>query len=182
MGKLNCKVALITGSSSGIGRSIALAFSKEAAKVVVCYNEGQVPAQKVKEEIDSLGCQAMVIYLPVTDRDKIKIAISAVVENFGKIDILVNSAGINRPNDFDKITDEDWEDVININLTGMFKVSQECLEYMNNGGNIINISSVIVQYGGHRTTHYCVSKSGVIAMTQNLAIFCSKRKIRVNAI
>lgn len=182
MKRLENKIALITGSSRGIGKSIALAFGKEGAKVVVCYNARLSEAQKVKEGIDSFGSHAMVVHLPVTDRTKIMESIRSIVEDFGKIDILVNNAGINRPDDFNKITDQDWEEVIGINLTGMFKITQECLPFMNNGGNIINISSVSGQYGGPRSTHYCVSKSGVIAMTQNLAIFCSKRNIRVNAI
>lgn len=182
MKRLENKVALITGSSKGIGRSIALAFGREGAKAAICYNSQLAEARKVKEDLDSFGGHAMAVHLPVTDRDKINESIKEVVRNLGNIDILVNNAGINKPNDFDKITDKDWEEVIGINLTGMFKVTQECLPFMNDGGSIINISSVSGQYGGPRTTHYCVSKSGVIAMTQNLAIFCSKRNIRVNAI
>ncbi|MGR3178619.1 MAG: SDR family NAD(P)-dependent oxidoreductase [Candidatus Anammoxibacter sp.] len=182
MEKLNGKVALITGSSRGIGKAIALAFAKERANVVVCYNSRIDEAQKVKDEIDSIGCQAMVVHLPVTDRDIINQSINVVVKKFGKIDILVNNAGINKPNDFDKITDKDWEELIGVNLTGVFKVSQECLPFMNNGGNIINISSVSGQYGGPRTTHYAVSKGGLITLTHNMAIFCAAKGIRVNAV
>ncbi len=179
---LKDKVALVTGSSRGIGKAIALGFAKEGADVAITYKTEREKAESVAAEIKGLGRKALCLQLTVTDRPSILKALSALESEFGRLDILVNNAGINRPNDFDKITDEEWEEVIGVNLTGTFKVTQEALKFMARGGSIINISSVSGQYGGPRTTHYCVSKAGIIAMTQNLAIFCAGRGIRVNAI
>ena len=182
MKRLNGKVAVVTGASRGIGAGIACAFAAEGAVVAVCYNEGFKGADAVVSEIEDSGGRAVSVKLPVENRAAIKEALATVASDFGRIDILVNNAGINIPNDFDKITDADWERVLGVNLTGPFKVTQVALPYLSDGGSIINISSVSGQYGGPRTTHYCVSKAGLIALTQNLAIFCAKRNIRVNAI
>lgn len=182
MKRLKDKVALVTGASRGIGRAIALAAAAEGASVAVCYNTGAVEADGVVKEIEASGGSAMAVHFPVTDRACVKESLKKVVERFGNIDILVNNAGINRPNDFDKISDEDWDAVLGTNLSGVFKATQECLTHMNDGGSIVNIASVSGQYGGPRTTHYCVSKAGLLALTQNLAIFCSQRGIRVNAV
>ncbi len=182
MQRLKGKVAVVTGASRGIGSGIARAFAKEGALVAVCYNEGVKGADAVVSEIEALGVKAISVSLPVEDRGAIKKAFKEITFELGQIDILVNNAGINIPNDFDKITDADWERVLGVNLTGPFKVTQVALPHFTDGGSIINISSVSGQYGGPRTTHYCVSKAGLIALTQNLAIFCAKRNIRVNAI
>jgi 3-oxoacyl-[acyl-carrier protein] reductase len=182
MERLKDRVALVTGSSRGIGKAIAIAFSREGAKVAVTYKREKEKAEGVACEIKEIGGEVICLQLEVTDRCSIKEALKEVSGKFGRLDILVNNAGINRPNDFNKITDEDWEEVIGVNLTGTFKVTQEALPFMDRGGSIINISSVSGQYGGPRSTHYCVSKAGVIAMTQNLAIFCAPMGIRVNAI
>lgn len=182
MQRLKGKTALVTGSSRGIGRAIARAMAGEGARVAVCYNTREDEAAKVVGEIDEAGGEAVAVRFPVTDRKAVKEALDTVVSRFGPVDILVNNAGINRPEDFDKITDEDWADVMDVNLTGVFRVTQEVLPKMNDGGAVINISSVSGQYGGPRTSHYCASKAALLALTENLAIFCSKRGIRVNAL
>jgi 3-oxoacyl-[acyl-carrier protein] reductase len=180
--RLNGKTALVTGSSRGIGRAIVLAVAREGANAVVCYREQAEAAGEVVAAIKAEGGRATAVALAVTSRESIRAALEEVKSKFGPINILVNNAGINRPEDFDKITDEDWDDVLEINLTGAFRVTQEALPYLAEGGSIINISSVSGQYGGPRTSHYAVSKAGLIALTQNLAIFCAKRGIRVNTI
>jgi len=180
--KLKNKIAVITGSSRGIGKAIAAVFAKEGAKVVVCYKTNRNKAEEVAKDIRSKKGEAIAVELDVTQRRSIKNALAKIENKYKNIDILVNNAGINKPNDFDKISDEDWDEVIGVNLTGMFKVTQEFLPIIKNKGSIINISSVSGQYGGPRTTHYAVSKAGVISLTQNLAIFCAKRNIRVNVI
>lgn len=182
MQRLNGKVAVVTGASRGIGAGIAQALAAEGAAVAVCYNQGVKGADSVVSEIEESGGRAISVRLPVEDRAAIKKALDEITSKLGKIDILVNNAGINIPNDFDMISDGDWDKVIGVNLTGPFRVTQATLPHLTDGGSIINISSVSGQYGGPRTTHYCVSKAGLIALTQNLAIFCAKRKIRVNAI
>ncbi len=182
MQRLEGNVAVVTGASRGIGAGIAGAFAAEGALVAVCYNEGVKGADTVVSEIVESGGRAMAVRLPVEDRAAIKEALGEVTSKLGQIDILVNNAGINIPNDFDKISDSDWDRVLGVNLTGPFRVTQVALPYLADNSSIINISSVSGQYGGPRTTHYCVSKAGLIALTQNLAIFCAKRKIRVNAI
>ena len=182
MKQLEERVALVTGSSRGIGKALAIALAREGAKVAVTYEKEKEKAEGVVGEIEETGGEAISLQLAVTDRSSIREALGAASKRFGRLDILVNNAGINRPSDFSEITDEDWEEVIGVNLTGTFKVTQEALKFMGRGGSIINISSVSGQYGGPRTTHYCVSKAGVIAMTQNLAIFCAPMGIRVNAV
>ncbi|MFH1995810.1 MAG: SDR family oxidoreductase [Candidatus Omnitrophota bacterium] len=177
---LNGKVALVTGSSRGIGRAIALAMCEAGARVIVTYKKNRKLAEEMKKR--SLQDHLSVNRLDVTSRQSIRELKKLIKKNFGSIDILVNNAGINRPNDFNKISDRDWEEVIAVNLSGAFKVSQEMLPVIRNGGSIVNISSVSGQYGGPRTTHYAVSKAGLIGLTQNMAIFCAKRNIRVNAI
>jgi|SRR3989344_3639953 len=178
--RLTEKTALITGSSRGIGRAITLAFSEEGAKVAICYFREKEKAQKVVKKI---GRGAVIVQLDVRDRKSIKTAKAWVKNNFDtKIDILVNNAGINIPNDFDKISDDDWHNVVSTNLDGVFRTSQELLPLIRTGGRIINIASVSGQIGGPRSSHYAASKAAVIALTQNLALFCAKRKILVNAI
>lgn len=182
MKRLEGKTAVVTGSSRGIGRAIAVEMAAEGARVAVCFNTREDAAAEVVEEITSKGGEAVAVRFPVTDREAVRGALDEITSRFGPVDVLVNNAGINKPNDFDRISDDDWGEVMDVNLTGVFRVTQEVLERMNDGGAVINISSVSGQYGGPRTSHYCVSKAGVIALTQNLAIFCKDRGIRVNAI
>lgn len=182
MRRLEEKTCIVTGSSRGIGKAIALEMAREGARVAVCYNTGREEAEAVVAEIEAGDGEALAVRFPVTDRAAVREALSVITERFGAVDVLVNNAGINRPNDFDRITDEDWEAVMDVNLTGVFRVTQEVLPHIKDGGSVINISSVSGQYGGPRTSHYCASKAAVLALTQNLAIFCSKRGVRVNAI
>lgn len=176
------KVVVVTGGSRGIGKAIALAFGREGARVVVCYREQEGLAHDVVRELTNQGGTGLAVRLEVTDRESIRTALRSVIETLGTVDVLVNNAGINRPSDFDTISDEDWEAVMHVNVTGLFRVTQEFLPVMRDGGSIINISSVSGQYGGPRTTHYAASKAAIIAITENLAIFCAARGIRVNAI
>ncbi len=174
------KVALVTGSSRGIGKAIARAMLDAGAKVVVTYKRNRSMAVKIMRA--ARPGDVRVAQLDVTKRMSIRRLARRLKDEYGKIDVLVNNAGINRPNDFDKIRDGEWEEVLDTNLTGAFRVSQEILPLIREGGAIINIASVSGQYGGPRTTHYAVSKAGLISLTQNLAIFCARRNIRVNAV
>jgi NAD(P)-dependent dehydrogenase (short-subunit alcohol dehydrogenase family) len=177
---LDGKVALVTGSSRGIGKAIALALMQAKAVIVVTYDTRKDLAQAVvSQDISGRSCA---IQMNVGDRASVVSARHQIQERYDHLDILVNNAGINKPNDFDKITEEDWNAVMNINLSGPFRVAQEFLPLISVGGSIINISSISGQYGGPRTTHYAVSKGGVNTLTHNLAIFCGTRGIRVNSV
>ncbi len=176
--RLKDKVAIVTGSSRGLGAAIAEAYAKEGADVVVTYNTSKDEAFKVAERVGS----KLVVHLDVRNRQTIKEAFKKAYETFGRIDILVNNAGINRPADFDKQTEEEWSEVIDVNLTGVFRCCQEVLPYISDGGKIINIGSLSGEYGGPRTPSYAAAKMGVMALTHNLARFLGPRNICVNTL
>lgn len=182
--KLADRVALITGSSRGIGKAIAIAMAREGANIIVCYNSQAKKAEDTVKEIKSHGVKSFSTKLEVTSRRSVQEVVKKIVNRFGKIDILVNNAGINITNDFDKITDENWDEVVDVDMKGPFIVAQEVLKIMKKqkSGNIINISSLSGEDGGPRTPSYAAAKAGVLALTLNEAIFCAKFNIRVNAI
>jgi NAD(P)-dependent dehydrogenase (short-subunit alcohol dehydrogenase family) len=176
--RLKNKVAIITGSSSGIGEAMARAYTKEGAKVVITYNTRAERAQEIADEIGS----GLALPLDVRDRASIKACFRKANEVFGPINILVNNAGINRTADFDKQTDEEWNEVIDVNLTGPFRCAQEILPYITDHGRIINIGSLSGEYGGPRTPSYACAKLGLTALTHNLARFLGPRNICVNTL
>ncbi len=176
--RLKDKVAIVTGSSRGLGAAIAEAYAKEGADVAITYNTSKDEAFKVAERVGS----KLVVHLDVRNRQTIKEAFKKAYETFGRIDILVNNAGINRPADFDKQTEEEWNEVIDVNLTGVFRCCQEALPYISDGGKIINIGSLSGEYGGPRTPSYAAAKMGVMALTHNLARFLGPRNICVNTL
>jgi 3-oxoacyl-[acyl-carrier protein] reductase len=182
-GRLKGKVALITGASRGIGKAIAIEFAREGANVVINYLSNKKLAEEIADKLSSdFGVKAIAVGFDVRKKNEIIRAKEKIEREFGELDILVNNAGINKPNDFDKISEEEWDEVLSVNLKGAFLVTQTFADIISDGGSIINISSVSGQYGGPRTTHYAVSKAGLIALTHNMAIFFSKRRIRVNCI
>lgn len=176
--RLKDKVAVITGSSRGIGAAIAKGYAQEGCKVVVTYVHQK---EKAEEVARSIGAE-LVLKMDVRNREEIKAVYKKTVEKYGKIDILVNNAGINKTNDFDKQTDEEWQAVIDVNLTGVFKCSQEIVPYISDFGRIINIGSLSGEYGGPRTPCYAAAKMGVMALTHNMARFFAPRNICVNCL
>jgi len=176
--KLEGKVALITGSSRGIGKAIAEAFANEGASVVVTYKENLKLAKKTTVNFNDF----LIVQLDVSKRDSIKKAIGKIIKKYDRIDILVNNAGINKPDDFEDVSDKDWDIIMATNVRGPFSISQEVFPIMKkqNYGRIINISSVSGQYGGPRTVHYAVSKAGLIALGHCLARFGAPYNITVN--
>jgi len=176
--KLEGKVALITGSSRGIGKAIAEAFANEGASVVVTYKENLKLAKKTTVNFNDF----LIVQLDVSKRDSIKKAIGKIIKKYDRIDILVNNAGINKPADFEDVSDKDWDIIMATNVRGPFSISQEVFPIMKkqNYGRIINISSVSGQYGGPRTVHYAVSKAGLIALGHCLARFGAPYNITVN--
>lgn len=182
MGRLQGKTALITGASRGLGKSIAIAFAREGASVAVTYRTQKEAAESVIAEIGQFGVKSFCLQLNTADPVHVREGVELTAERFGQIGILVNNAGINRVNDFDKQTLEEFNEVLAVNLTGVFLCSQAALPFIPDGGRVINIGSVSGQIGGPRTPSYAAAKAGVIALTHCLARFAAKRQITVNCI
>jgi len=181
---LQGKVALVTGGSRGIGRAISLALATAGATVALTYREQRQAADEVVECIEVAGGRGLAIQADVRDRSAVRAGIAAIETAFGGLDILVNNAGINRPTDLDQISDDDWDEVLAINLKGPFICIQEVLPALRRrgGGSIVNISSVSGQYGGPRTAHYAASKAGLISLGQVAARFGAADHIRCNTV
>ena len=182
--KLEDKICLVTGGSRGIGRSIVKKLCDEGANVIFTYLKDNVSADSLLNELEKKGSKIHCLQMDASNRKSVKTALSHINEIVDKIDVLINNAGINKPEDFDKITDEDWDDVLNVNLKGPFIVTQEALKLLKNSGSasVINIGSVSGQYGGPRTAHYAASKAGLISLGQVIARFGAKDNIRCNTV
>lgn len=181
--RLKDKVAIITGAGRGIGEFTAKRFAQEGAKVVVAdLNEADV--NKVVEEIKAEGGQALGVIVNVTDREQVDKMIADTLEHFGGLDILVNNAGITADNTLLKMTQEEWDRVINVNLTGVFHCGQAAAKVMAEKGSgvILNATSVVGLYGNFGQTNYAATKWGVIGMTKTWAKELGKKGIRVNAV
>ena len=184
MGKLDGKIALVTGASRGIGRAIAIAFAKEGATVAINYAGNHEKAENVVREIKDLGKEAISIQGDVTNADSVAAMVKTVTEEFGKIDILVNNAGITRDNLLMRMKEEDWDSVINTNLKGVFLCTKAVSRQMmkQRQGRIVNISSVVGVSGNAGQANYTAAKSGVIGLTKTSAKELAARGITVNAI
>ncbi len=180
--RLQGKVAIITGAARGIGRETALLFAAEGAKVVIC--DLLAEGEEVAEEIRSRGGEAIFYKLDVTDRESVKRMVNTVTERYGRIDILVNNAGITRDAQFLKMTEEDWDKVIAVNLKGVFNVTQAVAPVMvaQGKGKVVNAASVVALYGNFGQTNYVASKAGVIGMTKVWARELGRKGINVNAV
>ena len=182
--KLLNKVVLVTGSSRGIGKSIAIEFARCGAKVCVTYNDQKKKAENVCKEINKLGGQSFPFHLDVTNKKNIEATLSEILKKYGKLDILINNAGFLEQKNFFNITEDDWDFVLAINLKSIFLCTQIFSKYFisQNSGSIINISSVGGQIGGDKSVHYATSKAGVISLTKSIARILSPFGIRVNCI
>jgi len=181
---LENKVAVVTGASRGIGRGIALAMAREGAMVVVNYNGSKERADEVVAEIEANGGKAVAIQCNISEFESAKEFFDGVVKEYGKIDILVNNAGITRDNLIMKMSEEEFQDVIQTNLAGAFNgvkfvtrpmMKQRC-------GRIINIASVSGVMGNMGQANYSASKAGVIGLTKAAARELAARNITVNAV
>jgi 3-oxoacyl-[acyl-carrier protein] reductase len=177
------RTAFVTGASRGIGRAIAIALAEAGADVAFTYRENLSEAEAVGGQILDLGRRAMALKMDVTDRASVEAA-ARDAKAFGKISILVNNAGINRPTDFDKVTDGDWDTILDTNLKGPFVCAQVFLPLLADagGGSIVHIGSVSGQYGGPRTAHYAASKAGLISLAQVVARFGAQYNVRSNTV
>ncbi len=181
---LDGKVALVTGGSRGIGRAIALALAKAGAVVALTYRDNADAANAVVAEIGSAGGTAAAWRMDVRDRAQVADVLSSVVARFGGLHVLANNAGINKPTDFDQVTDADWDEIVGVNLKGPFVVSQLALPLMqqSGGGSIVMTGSVSGQYGGPRTAHYAASKAGLVGLARSMARELASRGITVNVV
>lgn len=184
MHKLTGKVALITGGSRGIGRTIAIECAKSGARIALTYRESSRDAELTKDIINEVGQECLIFRADVRDRIAMAKVLDRIATKWGKLNILVNNAGVNKPTDFDKIADEDWDEIIAVNLKGPFICTQMALPLLvkSNGASVINIGSVSGQYGGPRTAHYAASKAGLISLSQVIARFGASLGIRSNTI
>ncbi|KMZ53836.1 3-oxoacyl-[acyl-carrier-protein] reductase [Dorea sp. D27] len=178
------KVALVTGGSRGIGRAIALELAKGGATVVINYNGSQDKAMDLKEEIESRGGRAEVYQCNVSDFAKCEELVQGIVKQFGSLDILVNNAGITKDGLLMKMSEEDFDKVIDVNLKGAFNTIRFASRQMlkQRSGRIINLSSVVGVAGNAGQANYASSKAGVIGLTKAAAKELASRGITVNAI
>lgn len=181
---LDGKVALVTGASRGIGRAIALELARQGAKVAVNYAGSEQKAQDVVDEIGELGSEGIKIQANVSSEEEVKGMVKEVVDTFGGIDILVNNAGITRDNLLMRMKEEEFDQVIDTNLKGVFLTTKAVTRPMmkKRGGKIINIASVVGVSGNPGQANYVAAKAGVIGMTKSSAKELASRNILVNAV
>ena len=181
---LSGKVALVTGASRGIGRQIAVTLAGYGAAVIVNYNGSEAKAAEVVEEIAANGGTAEAIQCSVSDYEKAGEMISGIVKKYGHLDIVVNNAGITRDNLIMKMSEEDFDAVIDTNLKGAFNCTKHVARQMlkQKSGRIINISSVSGVMGNVGQANYCASKAGLIGLTKSVARELGSRGITVNAV
>ncbi|QDW91828.1 3-oxoacyl-[acyl-carrier-protein] reductase [Staphylococcus chromogenes] len=178
------KVALVTGASRGIGRSIALQLAEEGFNVAVNYAGNKEKAEEVVNQIKEKGVEAFAIQANVSNPDEVKAMIKEVVNQFGSVDVLVNNAGITRDNLLMRMKEQEWDDVIDTNLKGVFNCIQKVTPQMlrQKGGRIINLTSIVGAVGNPGQINYVASKAGVIGMTKTAARELASRQITVNAV
>ncbi len=178
------KVALITGSSRGIGKQIAIKFAKEGYNIVLNYVNRSEEVDKTIEEIKSLGVEVLEAQGDVSNFEESETIVELAIEKFGQIDVLVNNAGITRDTLIMRMKPEDFSKVINVNLVGTFNITKNVVPYMmkKRQGRIINISSVVGISGNAGQCNYAASKAGIIGFTKSLAKELASRNILVNAV
>jgi 3-oxoacyl-[acyl-carrier protein] reductase len=183
MKKLEKKVAIVTGGASGIGKATCLTFAKEGAAVIV-WDVNQPRGEEVVAQILNMGGEAAFYYVNTADYEQVNLATQQVVQQFGTIDFLINNAGITRDATLLKMEEEQWQQVIDINLKGVFNCTRCIAPIMveKGFGRIVNASSVVGLYGNFGQTNYAATKAGVIAMTKTWAKELGKKGIRVNAV
>ena len=182
--KLKGQVAVVTGASRGIGRAIALELANQGADVVVNYSGNEEKAKSVVEEIVAAGSRAIAVQCDVASADSVAAMLKMTIEEFGKVDILVNNAGITRDNLLMRMKEEEWDQVINTNLKGVFLCTKAVSRPMmkQRKGRIINVASVVGITGNPGQANYVAAKAGVIGFTKTAAKELASRGITVNAV
>ncbi|QOV10786.1 3-oxoacyl-[acyl-carrier-protein] reductase [Viridibacillus arvi] len=184
MKKLEGKTAVVTGASRGIGRAIALILAEQGARVVVNYSGSQSKAEEVVAEITENGGEAIAVQANVADADEVTALMKAATDTFGSLDILVNNAGITRDNLLMRMKEQDWDDVMNTNLKGVFLCTKAVSRQMmkQRAGRIINVASIVGVSGNAGQANYVAAKAGVIGLTKTTAKELAARNIYVNAV
>ena len=182
-GKLKDKIAIITGGDSGLGRAAAIAFVKEGAKVVIPYYDEHRDAMETKDYIEKLGGECLLMSGDITDKNFCKYIVDTTLQTFGKIDVLVNNAGVQYQQDsLENISDEQFDRTMKVNIYGMFYLTKAALPYLKSGASIINLSSVTTFYGDPQLIDYVTTKGAIVGFTRSLARNLALKNIRVNAI
>ena len=178
------KVALVTGGSRGIGRAIALKLAENGVDVAIKYAGNTAAAEEVKTAIEQMGRKALLVQGSVADTDGVQTIVNTVVKELGRLDILINNAGITRDGLLMRMKEADWDDVMHTNLKGVYNCSKAVLRTMmkQRSGRIVNMASVVGEMGNAGQTNYAAAKAGVIGFTKSLAKEVASRGITVNAI
>lgn len=181
---LKDKIALVTGGTRGIGREIAFALAQEEANIAITYTSNEEKALTIVEELKAKGVNAIAVKATVVNNDEVLNMVKEVEEQLGTIDILVNNAGVTKDNLLIRMSEEDWDSVLDVNLKGVFLCTKAVARAMmkKRYGKIINISSVVGANGNAGQGNYSASKAGVIGFTKSMAKELASRGVRVNAI
>ncbi len=178
------KVALVTGGSRGIGRAVALKLAENGADVAINYAGNTAAAEEVKAAVEKLGRRAMLVQGSVADTDGVQAIVNQVVKELGRLDILINNAGITRDGLLMRMKEADWDAVLETNLKGVFNCSKAVMRTMmkQKSGRIVNMASVVGEMGNAGQANYAAAKAGVIGFTKSLAKEVASRGITVNAV
>ncbi|HZR09692.1 MAG TPA: 3-oxoacyl-[acyl-carrier-protein] reductase [Myxococcales bacterium] len=182
--RLNGKTALVTGASRGLGRAIAFKLAEEGAHVALNYRTGEAEIRQVADEITSRGGTVLLFRADVSKKEEARSMVAKVIDRWGHLDILVNNAGITRDKSLKKLTDDDWNEVIDTNLNSVYYCTSAAMKAMcdQKFGRIVNISSYVGQAGNFGQANYAASKGGIIAFTKSAAIEMAKYNVTVNAL
>ncbi len=177
-------LALVTGGSRGIGKACALHLAKAGYNVVINYAGNEEAAKQTVSELEALGAKAEAVKFDISNHDEAQEAVAKIIEKYARIDVLVNNAGITRDGLFMRMSKENWDAVINTNLTGAFNVTQPVIKVMmkQRSGAIVNMASIVGIYGNAGQANYAAAKAGLIGFTKSLAKELASRNIRVNAV
>lgn len=178
------KVAFITGGTRGIGKEVALKFAENGYDIVINYVSDRTDVEKLKKELEEKNIKALILKADVTNREQIEELAKQAIEEFGRIDVLVNNAGITKDNLLIRMSEEEFDKVIEVNLKGTYIVTKVVTKYMmkKRAGSIINLSSVVGVSGNAGQVNYSASKAGIIGFTKSIAKELSSRNIRANAV